>query len=133
MVEIKILDVLQLVAVIIMSALGIGIRSILKRMTSIEDQIVQYRKEMKDELKEFVRKELCRIHRETMQKQIEDIKKVYGIVHMSKSGMAVVDINDVDQMRDLYSRLTPEQRMAHAEQCAFHSEQAELINGHHSK
>ena len=133
MVEIHIIDVLQMVAVIIVAVIGIGIRSILKRMIFIENQIAQYRKEMKDELKEFVRKELCRIHRETMQKQIEDIKRVYGIVHMSKSGMAVVAINDADQMHDLYSHLTPEQRMAHAEQCAFHCEQEELINGNHSK
>ena len=133
MIEIQILDVLQLVAVIIMSALGIGIRSILKRMTFIENQIVQYRKEMKDEFKEYVRKELCRTHRENMQRQINEIARVYGIMHMSKSGMAVVDINDPDQMHDLYNSLTPEQRKAHAERCAFRSEHNEIANGNNGQ
>lgn len=73
--RVEILDMLQILTPIAIGIVGWGVRLIWNEIRSSHEEIRESRTEMREELREYVRRENCRVHREQMQRQIDDIAK----------------------------------------------------------
>ncbi len=111
-------DLAQVVAIIILTVIGWGVKDIKNQMARMNERIESLRREIKLELREYMRQETCKAHRESIQQQINGLKTVHGAT-MTSQGLALVDINNAQQMHALHEMLTPEQRRAHVESCQF--------------
>ncbi|MBQ7739400.1 MAG: hypothetical protein IJT59_07090 [Desulfovibrionaceae bacterium] len=111
-------EFIQPITFIFVTMIGWGVKAIWSKVCDFDKKIDDLRAEIHAELQEYERKETCRAHREAIMDRIDHIAKVHGIC-LTKSGMAVVDINNVKQMNDLHNYLSPEQRKEHANKCQF--------------
>ena len=114
-------DLIQPVTFPLLTIVGWGVKAIWGKVCAFDNKIDAIRREMHEELKEYARKEECKAHREAIQHKIDAMSKIHGYC-MTQNGLALVDINNVSQMSELYNLLTPEQRKKHAEQCQFKDE-----------
>lgn len=124
--------ILQIFAFILLTVVGWGVRMIWNKVSEFDGKMDTLRKELHAEnddsrrelhaeMKHYVHEATCKAHREGIEKQIDAIKAVHGVV-MTSQGLAVVDINNPQQMRTLHDAMTPEQCRAHAAQCQFRAE-----------
>lgn len=111
-------ELIQPLILALVTVIGWGVKAIWGKVCGFDKKIDDLRAEIHAELQEYERKETCRAHREAIMDKIDHIARVHGIC-LTKSGMAVVDINNVKQMNELHELLTPEERREHVAQCQF--------------
>ena len=83
--EINIWPLLAILTTILLTAVGWGIRAVLARVNRLDEKTEHIfaevirkmdanRNEIRDYLREYVRRETCRAHREAIHKELDDIK-----------------------------------------------------------
>ncbi|MBQ9536601.1 MAG: hypothetical protein IJU79_02300 [Desulfovibrionaceae bacterium] len=111
-------ELIQPLILALVTVIGWGVKAIWNKVRDSDKKIDDLRNEIRAELQEYERKETCRAHREALDNKIKHIATVYGVC-MTKTGMAVVDINNVRQMSELRNMLSPELRKQHTDSCQF--------------
>ena len=84
-------------------------------------------------MQNYVSKDACHAQFAAVEKRLDKLETVHGVVRVTEHGVAVVDINNPQQMHDLHDLLTPEQCRAHAAQCQFRKDMPEYAADDDSK
>ena len=141
-------EILQFVLVAVCTVIWFSIKRVIKKFDKITDklegvekrlddkvdslraEIVEQRHEYSSLIQELVRRETCLAYRAEIMRRIDRLQDVRGIA-FTKSGAAFVNINDVEQMNDLYTHMTPEERQAHLARCQFRQGEDDGQGGGH--
>ena len=117
--SIELMDIIQTVGLLIIAAVGWSVRILMKRISDIDANLDRFRGEIKDELRDYVQQETCRARCDAVTRDIERLHAVHGVCRVTEHGVAVVDINNPAQMRDLRNLMSSDQRHAHTASCQF--------------
>lgn len=117
--------VIKLLFAALIAATGWGVRHLLRKFDVFDKKFDAFRGEYKADLEHYVSKDLCAANRAAMEKRLEKLETVHGVVRVTENGVAIVDINNASQMHDLHELLSPAQRRAHAAQCQFRKDMPE--------
>ena len=119
--------VIKLLFAALIAATGWGVRHLMRKFDSFDKKFDAFRGEYKADLDHYVSKDTCQANCQAMEKRLDKLETVHGVVRVTEHGVAVVDINNPAQMHDLHELLTPEQRRAHAAQCQFMNDMPEHV------
>ena len=72
--EFSTINILQLFIIIILTVVGWGVRGIWSTIKGFDTKLDHLRAEIKEELKESLRQETCRAHREAIEKQFIELR-----------------------------------------------------------
>ena len=121
---------IKLLVAVVIAFTGWGVKLILRKFDTFDKKFDLFRIEQKNDLEHYVSKDACSTQCAAMEKRLDKLEEVHGVVRVTEHGVAIVDINNPQQMHELHDLLTPEERRAHAAKCQFRQDMPECAKGH---